>query len=81
MERGNRETKILDLVIKETVASGGMIKVLTWGRIYIKQGCIFYGMGINISYMEDESDDIDSNLMSDGVMGKMSESLRSPFLV
>lgn len=81
MERGNRETKILDLVIKEIVANGGMIKVLTWDRIYKRQGCIFYGMGINISDMEDDSDDVDSNLMSDGVMEKMSESLRSPFLV
>lgn len=58
MERGNRETKILDLVIKETVATGGMIKVLTWGGIYKRQGCIFYSMGINISYMEDQSDDV-----------------------
>lgn len=42
---GNRETKILDLVIKETVATGGMIKVLTWGRIYIKAGMHFLWCG------------------------------------
>ena len=49
--------------------------MLHGGRIYKEQGCIFYDVVINISYMEEDSHDIDSNLMFDGVIGKMNETL------